>query len=125
MTNLDINKVIKWLGQMLRCPICGIKYKINTAKIIESWSDEAYGEAGILIHSDCGKCKSSVMFNVEIRGPEVYSVGMITDLTGQDSARFKKHKALSTNDVLTIHSEVRNLSGDFISLFASNSNPKI
>ncbi len=118
MKNIDLNKVMAWLGQVLKCPVCQTKYKINTAKIIESWSDEIYGEAGILIHSDCAKCKSSVMFNVEVRGPEVYSVGMITDLTGQDSAKFKTHKPLSSNDVLNIHSELKTLNGDFISLLS-------
>ncbi len=119
MNNLNLKKVIEWLGQVLRCPICGIKYKVNSAKVIESWADEVYGEAGILIHSDCIKCKSSVMFNVEIRGPEIYSVGMVTDLTQQDTAKFKKHKALSSNEVLDIHSEIRQLSGDFVSLFTN------
>ncbi len=114
MKNIDLNKVIAWLGQMLKCPVCQTKYKINTAKVIESWSDEIYGEAGMLIHSDCSKCKSSVMFNVEVKGPEVYSVGMITDLTVQDSAKFKKHKPITTNDVLAIHTELKSLKGNLI-----------
>ncbi|MBI3231738.1 MAG: hypothetical protein HYZ51_01515 [Candidatus Doudnabacteria bacterium] len=58
------------------------------------------------------------MFNVEIRGPEVCRVGMVTDLTQADSARFKKHGPLKANDVIGIHKEVRGLKGDFVSLFA-------
>jgi hypothetical protein len=54
------------------------------------------------------------MFNVEVRGPEVYSVGMITDLTVQDSAKFKKHKPITPNDVLAIHTELHSLNHNFI-----------
>lgn len=118
MKNIDIKNVISWLGQVLRCPICGIKYKIDTTKIIESNLNEVFNEANILIHSDCTKCKSSIMFNVEIRGPEVYSVGMITDLTQADSAKFKKHGPILSNDVIAVHKELKNFKGDFVSLFA-------
>ncbi len=113
----DIKKVIEWLGNVLRCPICGIKYKLDQTKIIESLHDEIFSEASILIHSDCQKCNSSVMFNVEIRGPEVFSVGMITDLTRQDTTKFKKHKPINTNEVIAVHQEIRSFQGDFISLF--------
>ena len=117
MQNFDIKKVMEWLGYVLRCPICGIKYRLEQTKVIETSHDEVYGEASILIHSDCSKCKSSVMFNVEIRGPEVFSVGMVTDLTRQDSAKFKKHTPITPNEVIGIHKEIRNLKNDFISLF--------
>jgi len=113
----DIKKVIEWLGHVLRCPVCGIKYKLDQTKVVETMHDEFYSEASILIHSDCQKCKSSVMFNVEIRGPEVFSVGMVTDLTRQDTARFKKHKPISANEVIGVHKEIREFKGDFISLF--------
>lgn len=108
---------MEWLGYVLRCPICGIKYRLEQTKIIETSHDEAFGEASILIHSDCVKCKSSVMFNVEIRGPEVFSVGMVTDLTRADSAKFKKQAPIRSNDVIAIHKEIRNFKSDFISLF--------
>lgn len=119
MKNLDIKNVLQWLGNVLRCPICGIKYRVEATKIIESWHDEVFNEASILIHSDCLKCKSSVMFNVEIRGPEVFSVGMVTDLTQADSARFKKQAPIRPNDVIGVHKEIRKFQGDFISLFSS------
>jgi hypothetical protein len=56
------------------------------------------------------------MFNVEVKGPDVYSVGMITDLTVQDSTKFKKHKPISANDVLAIHTELKSFNGNLINL---------
>jgi hypothetical protein len=116
MKNYDFKKVMQWLGHILKCPICGFKYNLNNTRVIESSQDEVFGEARILIHSDCQKCKSSVMFNVEIRGPEVFSVGMVTDLTGTDSSKFQNRAPLTANDVIGIHKEIRNFHGNFVEL---------
>ncbi len=118
--NFDFNKVIQWLGFMLRCPICGFKYNLDQTKIIESEQNETVDEARVLIHSDCIKCKSSVIFNVEIHGPEVFSVGMVTDLTRQDSRKFKSQPSISANDVINIHKTLKKFKGDFVSAL----NPK-
>lgn len=99
---------------VLRCPICGHKYSLNTTKVIETQQDEVFGEAKILIHSDCVKCKSSVMFNVEIRGPEVFSVGMVTDLTSIDSNKFKDKQPIHVNEIIGIHKALNEFQGDFI-----------
>lgn len=117
MKQFDFKKIIEWLGFVLKCPICGQKYNLQKTRVLESEQNEMYNEARILIHSDCAKCKSSVMFNVEICGPEVFSVGMVTDLTGNDSSKFNKLGAISANDILGIHQELKNFKGDFISQF--------
>ncbi|MCL5666664.1 MAG: hypothetical protein M1383_02740 [Patescibacteria group bacterium] len=119
MDNFDYKKVIEWLGFILRCPICGFKYNLQNTKVIDSQQDERLGEAKILIHSDCSKCKSSVMFNVEIKGPEVFSVGMVTDLTGSDSAKFKNREPISANEVINIHQSLRRFKGDFVKAFSA------
>ncbi len=115
--NFDIKKIIEWLGFILKCPICGHKYNLEKTNVIESEESEMFGEAHILIHSDCAKCKGSVMFNVDVKGPEVFSVGMVTDLTGQDTAKFQKLEPITANDVLGIHQALKSFKGDFISSF--------
>jgi hypothetical protein len=112
--NQDFKKIVEWLGIILKCPICSAKYDLGKTQVIESEQDDAYNEARILIHSDCVKCKSSVMFNVEIRGPEVFSVGVVTDLTGKDSAKFKKLAPIHVNEIIGMHKELKTFKGDFI-----------
>jgi|SRR3989344_2901836 len=114
MKRFDLKKVMQWLGYILKCPICGFKYNLDHTQVIESEHSEVYGEAKILIHSDCSKCKSSVMFNIEIHGPEVFSVGMITDLTSEDSARFKNKQPIGVNEVIGIHKTLKGFKGDFV-----------
>jgi hypothetical protein len=113
--NYDFKKIIEWLGVFLKCPICGAKYNLEKTQVIDSEQNEFGAEARILIHSDCAKCKSSVMFNVEIRGPEVFSVGMVTDLTGKDSNKFKKLGPIHVNEIIGLHQALKTFKGDFIS----------
>ena len=119
--NYDLKKIIEWLGFILKCPICGHKYNLEKTRVLESEEDEIYNQAHILIHSDCNKCKSSVMFNVEIRGPEVFSVGMVTDLTGQDSSKFNKLGPIKINEIIDIHKEIQNFKGNLVELLTKNS----
>jgi hypothetical protein len=117
MKNFDLKKIVEWLGFILKCQVCGHKYNLEKTKVLESEQNEAINEARILIHSDCAKCKSSIIFNVEIRGPEVYSVGMVTDLTGKDSDKFKKLEPIGTNEIIGIHQALKTFKGDFITSF--------
>ena len=103
---------------MLRCPICGFKYNLDSTKVIESEQDDSLDEARILIHSDCNRCKSSVMFNVEIHGPEVFSVGMVTDLTHQDSKKFTSKDSISANEVISMHKALKTFKGDLVKLLS-------
>ncbi len=112
--NFDIQKVMEMLNTMLRCPICGNKYKKDGTRVIESEQDKSYGEAYILIHSDCSKCKSSIVFSVEIKGPDVFSVGMITDLTQSDTVKFKSFAPIASGEIIKIHQGLKKFNGDFV-----------
>jgi hypothetical protein len=114
MNNLDLNKIMEWLGVMLKCPICSAKYLVEQTKVISSEQFRPFNEARILIHSDCSKCKSSVMFNVEIHGPQVYSVGMVTDLTSADSMKFKDLTKITADELIDLHLSLKKFEGDFL-----------
>lgn len=116
---LDIKKVMEMLYSMLRCPICGNKYAKASTRIIESEQDRVFDEAYILIHSDCGKCKGSIVFSVEIHGPEVFSVGMITDLTEHDTIKFRKFEAIPSGEILKMHQDLKKFNGDFVKILAA------
>lgn len=114
MKRIDFKKVISWLGYILRCPVCGFKYNLENTQVLESQQEEASGAARLLIHSDCVKCKSSVMFNIDIDGPEIFSIGMITDLTRPDSRKFADLDPITTDDVINIHKGLKAFNGDFV-----------
>ena len=119
--NIDIQKVMDMLSAMLRCPICGHKYSKDGTRIIESEQDQVFGEAYVLIHSDCQECKSSIVFSVEIKGPEIFSVGMVTDLTQTDTVKFRKLNAIASSDVINIHKNIRKFNGNFVKALTKKS----
>ncbi len=117
MKKFDIKKVLTWLGFMLHCPVCNAKYDFSNIKIMDSDTDSETAEAHLLIHSDCQKCKSSVMFNIDINGSDVFTVIAKTDLTSNDSAKFNDLPSLNANDCIQVHSSLQGFNGDFIKAF--------
>lgn len=119
MKKYDIKKVLSWLGFMLQCPVCSTKYQIANIKVLDSQQEEEFAEAHLLIHSDCHKCKSSVMFNIDISGPDIFTVIAKTDLTKKDSSRLSGLPALALDDCIRIHETIQNFDGDFVKAIKS------
>jgi hypothetical protein len=118
MNKTEFKKMLSSLGLILKCPVCQHKYGQNMVKVVESHMDEAVDEAMLVVHIDCSKCKSSVVFNFEIFGPEVFSAVMVTDLTADDMKYFNPKESISSNDVLDFHTSFKSFKGDFKKLFA-------
>jgi hypothetical protein len=114
MKNFDFAKVMGWLGFILRCPICNFKYDLKDIKVLESQQDDQSSETRLLIHSDCTKCKSSVMFNIDISGADIFTVAAVTDLTSSDSAKFSDFQPLDANDCIKIHQTLKRFDGDLV-----------
>jgi hypothetical protein len=71
----------------------------------------------LLLHTDCEKFKSSVVFSIAIDGPEIYSIGMVTDLTSLDTKKFKNASPISPDEVLGVHGFLSTFDGDFRKVF--------
>ena len=113
MAKFDFNKIIQWLAYILRCPVCGQKYDASQTKIIDSGEEKPLNSRNLLVHTDCERCKSSVVFSIAIDGPEIFSIGMVTDLTSQDSTKFKNSKPITSDEVLATHEFLQTFDGDF------------
>jgi transcription elongation factor Elf1 len=92
---------MRHLGESLRlvssCPLCGAKYTQECASIIEE------NKSAFLIHVQCQKCQSSVVSTMTRGQVGVSSVGLITDLTSDDVAKFHREQPLDSEDVLDLH----------------------
>lgn len=84
---------------------------------MDSDTDVETAEARLLIHSDCQKCKSSVMFNIDINGPDIFTVIAKTDLTAKDSDKFIELPSLNVDDCIAVHNSLQGFNGDFIKAF--------
>lgn len=115
MNKFDFKRIIEWLSHLLRCPVCGYRFSMEQTKIIDS-KDDKNASANLLIHTDCDRCKSSVVFSIAVDGPEVFTVGVVTDLTSSDTTKFKNSEPLTSDDVLAAHQFLSNFDGDFKSV---------
>lgn len=114
MSISEIKKVFSHLGFALQCPVCSTRYNLKNVKIIESYEEKQDGSLFVCVHSDCQKCSSSVMFNIDIFGSEIYSMGMLTDLTHEDSKKFQKFDSITADDCIVVHESLQDFNGDFI-----------
>jgi hypothetical protein len=117
MKQTNFQKITEYLGAILRCPLCAEPYPKEDTFVIETREGELLQPASMLLHSECGKCKSSVVFSISIRGEEILSVGMVTDLTRADAARIKDLPPIDADYVLAMHMFLGQFDGDFVGLF--------
>jgi hypothetical protein len=116
MAKFDYNKILQWLAYVLRCPVCGQRYSPEQTKIIDANEEKLMTSRNFLVHTDCDRCKSSVVFSIAIDGPEIFSIGMVTDLTSQDTTKFKNVEPITSDEVLATHEFLKDFNGDFRSL---------
>ncbi|MGE5298180.1 MAG: hypothetical protein ACM3KM_03385 [Acidobacteriaceae bacterium] len=112
MPNFDFKKIIEWLAYILRCPVCGQRYSLDQTKIIDSKDEKGLG-SNLLVHTDCDRCRSSVVFSISVDGPEIFSIGMVTDLTSSDTNKFKDSAPITSDEVLATHQFLAGFDGDF------------
>lgn len=83
------------------CPLCNTHYNPSEAKILDQ-KDGAH-----LIHIECGKCRSSIVAVVITGGIGISSVGLVTDLTGEDVLRFKNQAQINDDGVIEAYQLLR------------------
>ncbi len=101
------------LAVVLHCPVCGNKYSADQTNIIDSRQTESFETTTVLVHADCERCKSSVVFSIAMDGPEIFSVGMVTDLSSKDAQKFRDAESISADEVIEFHDFLETFDGDF------------
>ena len=113
MRETNYQKMIELLSLVLHCPVCGNKYNAENTNLIDRSEFDRGEDASLLVHTDCERCKSSVVFSISMEGPEIFSVGMVTDLTSADAMKFKNSSEVSVDEVIEFHDFLENFDGNF------------
>ena len=79
------------------CPICSARYHSAEIRILEERPDAQ------LVYIQCRKCRSSVLAVVLANQLGISSVGLVTDLNGEDVLKFRRQNVVSRDDVLDAH----------------------
>lgn len=85
-----------------QCPICQAKDSTFNVKIIEEKEDAQ------LTYIKCNKCQGKLMALIVASGQMVSSIGLITDLNGEDIEKFRNCEPLHEDNLLEIHEVLNN-----------------
>lgn len=113
MPDKELAKVMAWLSEKMRCPLCGFRYNLEGIKVLPKRSGPS-----VHVHTNCGECACSLMFALDIKGGEVFLVGVVTDLTHDDALKFQNKNPISTDEVLDWHGFWQSFDGDFTKALA-------
>ena len=80
-----------------RCPFCSAEYDLDGAKVIGE-EDES-----TMVYVTCSECESSIIAIVAMSGLGIVSLGLVTDMTEEDTKRMMEDKAVSGDDMLNLY----------------------
>ena len=101
-------RVIKRLMASVKCSSCGRNHTERNVHIIgrhhKLW----------FIHAYCASCQTEYLLAETVTSEQAE---IISDLTETELARFKNTRAPTADDILDMHSFLKNFEGDFTRLF--------
>ena len=80
-----------------RCPFCSAEYDLDGAKVISEEDDST------MVYVTCGDCESSIIAIVAMSGLGIVSLGLVTDMTEEDTRRLVKAKGGTSNELLSMY----------------------
>jgi hypothetical protein len=90
------------LKHLTKCPLCKAKYSHSQASVLEE------NEARTVFHLTCSKCNSAVIAFVSDSQQGIVSLGVATDLTGQEAGKFLKSNTIEPEEVLNVYEYLNN-----------------
>lgn len=79
------------------CPVCNLRFNPLEARVLEE------GEDSHLVYIKCRHCQAAILALIVAGNLGISSIGLVTDLAGDDVLKFKSAKAISCDDVIEAH----------------------
>ena len=102
--------LIRRLVTSIKCGVCGQHYEVSSIDVL------SYHEGLWFLRAICLACRTQCLMMAVVKegkAPEV-----ITDLTEVELDRFKNMGIITSDDVLDMHSLLKDFNGDFLQLFS-------
>ena len=80
-----------------RCPFCSAEYDLDGAKVIGEEDDST------MVYVTCSECESSIIAIVAMSGLGIVSLGLVTDMTEEDTKRLLDDKEVSSDELLSLY----------------------
>ena len=88
-----------------RCPFCSSEYDLDGSKVI------AEEDESTMVYVTCTDCESSIIAIVAMSGLGIVSLGLVTDMTEEDTKRMMKEGAVSSNELLSLYEALQKDTG--------------
>ena len=100
---------IKKLMASIKCGVCGQHYEVDNVSVIGHQQDLWF------LSAFCSACHTQCLVAAVVKEGRVPEV--ITDLSEAELERFRNAGTLTTDEVLDMHSFLKDFDGDFSRLF--------
>ncbi|HLD25950.1 MAG TPA: hypothetical protein VJC05_02840 [Candidatus Andersenbacteria bacterium] len=80
-----------------RCPFCSAEYDLDGAQVIGEENDAT------MVYITCSECESSIVAIVAMSGLGVVSLGLVTDMTIEDTKRFTGTSQVTSDELLEVY----------------------
>lgn len=80
-----------------RCPFCSAEYDLDSAQVIGEENDAT------MVYITCSECESSIVAIVAMSGLGIVSLGLVTDMTIEDTKHFMGSKPVSSDEFLAVY----------------------
>jgi transcription elongation factor Elf1 len=102
-------RIVKKLMTSVKCTSCGQNYQMHDVKILGNHQDLYF------LQVSCSSCHSRFLITAVIN--QSSNPDIISDLTDAEFAKFKNARVLNADDVLDMHSFLKEFNSDFCGLF--------
>ena len=101
-------RIVKKLMTSVKCTGCGKNYQMHDVQILGNHQDLYF------LQVSCSSCHSRFLITAVINdiNPDI-----ISDLSDAELTKFKNFRVPNSNDVLDMHSYLKDFDGDFCGLF--------
>jgi hypothetical protein len=112
---LNPKEVLQNILEIIHCPFCGSDYSEKYTRI------KAQVNRDYIVQLICPECQNSIMANFSYQGGKRFSKNKIdirkNDMPSNEMMRFISRGAISDDDVIDLHKEMKDFDGDFKGLF--------
>jgi hypothetical protein len=102
-------RTVKKLMTSLKCTSCGHNYQMDDVKVLGNHQDLYF------LQVTCSSCHSQFLITATINTSD--NTQIISDLTDAEFVKFQDSRSPSANDVLDMHSFLKEFDGDFSGIF--------
>jgi len=85
-----------------KCPLCGKRVDVEAAKVLKKKDDSS------VLFLACPHCRGAVFLAIVDDVFGTVSLGVATDFTVEDLARFQNKKPISSDELLDLHLALKN-----------------